>query len=94
MFHLHNWSIAEARKHLISSAIYHYCFILSVLKHVRSASSGRMLHATPWILGKMKGDMHFRSTAMTPVANNLSQEETAAISQEQLKKAMSNLLLQ
>jgi len=32
--------------------------------------------------------------AMTQVANNLPQEEIAAISQEQLKKAMSNLLLQ
>lgn len=31
---------------------------------------------------------------MTPVANNLPKEEVAAISQEQFKMAMSNLLLQ
>jgi hypothetical protein len=65
-----------------------------VLKHVRSVNSGRMLHATPWILGRTKRRlMHFRSTVMTPVANNLPQKEIAAISQEQLK-AMSNLHLQ
>jgi len=60
---------------------------------VRFENSGRMLHAPSWILGRTKRRfMHFRSTAMTPVANNVPQEQTAAISQEQLKKAMSDLL--
>jgi hypothetical protein len=54
-----------------------------------------MLHAPPLILGRTKRRLkHFRSTAMTPVSNNFPQEEIAAISQEQLKKAMSTLLLQ
>jgi hypothetical protein len=52
-----------------------------------------MLHAPPWILDRTKRRlMHFRSMAITPVANNVPQEETVAISQEQLKKAMSDLL--
>jgi len=53
------------------------------------------LHAPPWILSRTKRRlMHFRSMAMTPIENNLPQKETAVISQEQLRKAMSNPILQ
>lgn len=55
--YVYNWSIAGARKHLlISSGFYCYCFILSVLKHVRNENSGRMLRAPPGSLAGRRGD--------------------------------------